>query len=141
MAAMPRTRIRDHRIDLSDERLRAFWAERHLLTLTTLRADGTLHVVPVGATLDPEAGIARVIASRTSQKIRHVARGDGSPVALAQVDGRRWTTLEGTASLLGSPEEVAEAERRYAARYRQPRPNPERVVLALQIERILGNLN
>ncbi|MEV0780869.1 pyridoxamine 5'-phosphate oxidase family protein, partial [Streptomyces sp. NPDC050428] len=28
----------------------AFWHERHLSTLTTLRPDGTPHVVPVGVT-------------------------------------------------------------------------------------------
>ncbi|MEU1563858.1 pyridoxamine 5'-phosphate oxidase family protein, partial [Streptomyces mirabilis] len=27
-----------------------FWRERHLCTLTTLRADGSPHVVPVGVT-------------------------------------------------------------------------------------------
>jgi hypothetical protein len=36
-----------------------FWTERHLCTLSTVRADGTVHVVPVGVTLDAAAGIAR----------------------------------------------------------------------------------
>ena len=30
-----------------------FLHERHLATLTTLRSDGTAHVVPVGFTFDP----------------------------------------------------------------------------------------
>ena len=139
-----RRRIRDHGIDLHDPALAEFWAQRHLCTLTTLRADGSPHVVPVGATLDPEAGLARVIASRTSRKIVHVARAierGGDPrVALCQVDGRYWTTVEGVGRVLDAPPDVAEAERRYARRYQTPRENPERVVLAVRIDRILGHL-
>jgi hypothetical protein len=37
-----------------------------------------------------------------------------------------------------SPEAVAEAERRYAARYRPPRVNPRRVVIEVHIDRVLG---
>ena len=37
--------------DLTDEML-AFWVERHLCTVTTLRADGRPHVVPLGVALD-----------------------------------------------------------------------------------------
>ena len=39
-----------------------FLSERHLATLTTLRPDGTPHVVAVGFTWDPEAQLIRVIA-------------------------------------------------------------------------------
>ena len=35
---------------------------------------------------------------------------------------------------------VAEAERRYAERYRTPRPNPERVVIEITVNRLLGSL-
>ena len=127
--------------DLHDPTLVAFWTERHLCTLTPLRADGTPHVVPVGATLDPEAGLARVIASRTSAKVRHVAAAgpQGAPVAVCQVDGRRWSTVEGRAVVRDDPAAVAEAERRYAARYRQPRPNPQRVVIEITVTRLLGS--
>jgi PPOX class probable F420-dependent enzyme len=119
-----------------------FWTERHLCTLTTLRTDGTPHVVPVGATYDPEAGIARVITSGTSRKAAHVraAGPDGAPVALCQVDGRRWSTLEGRAVVRDDPESVADAVRRYAERYRQPRVNPLRVVLEIRVTRVLGNV-
>jgi PPOX class probable F420-dependent enzyme len=119
----------------------AFWTERHLCTLTTLRADGRPHVVPVGATLDAEHGLVRVIASRSSLKVRHIgaAAPAGAPVAVCQVDGRRWTTVEGTARVSVDPGDVAEAERRYAQRYRTPRPNPERVVVLIRIDRLLGN--
>jgi hypothetical protein len=55
------------------------------------------------------------------------------------VDGRRWATAEGTATVSADPAEVGEAERRYALRYRQPRPNPERVVILIRLDRMLGN--
>jgi F420H(2)-dependent biliverdin reductase len=116
----------------------AFWAERHLCTLTTLRADGSPHVVAVGATLDPAAGVARVITSRGSAKVRHVLTGDPR-VAICQVDGARWCTLEGSAVVRADPASVAEAERRYAARYRPPRVNPQRVVIEVAVTRVLGS--
>ncbi len=43
-----------------------FLTERHLATLTTLRTDGSPHVVPVGVTYDPATGTARVITSGAS---------------------------------------------------------------------------
>lgn len=68
----------------------AFWRERHVCTLTTPRPDGTPHVVPVGVTYDPEAGLARVISSKSSKKVRNVlAAPDGSArVAVCQMEGR-----------------------------------------------------
>ena len=106
----------------------AFWRERHLCTLTTLRPDGTPHVVPVGVTYDPEAGLARVITDRRSTKVRNIRGGrapDGARVAVCQVDGGRWATLEGRARVRTDPALVADAERRYAERYgRTPRPTP-----------------
>jgi PPOX class probable F420-dependent enzyme len=130
-----------HTLAFDDDRVLAFWAERRVCTLTTLRATGTPHVVPVGATFDPATGLARVITSGTSVKARHVAlAGADAPVAVCQVDGRRWLTAEGLAVLRTSPDEVAEAERRYAERYRIPRVNPERVVIEIAVTRLLGNL-
>jgi F420H(2)-dependent biliverdin reductase len=115
-----------------------FLAERHLATLTTLRADGSPHVVPVGVTYDAATRTARVITSGTSAKAGHVRAGH-QRVAVCQVDGRRWLTLEGTAVVRDDPASVTEAERRYAIRYRQPRENPARVVLEISVDRILGN--
>ncbi|MEU5694976.1 TIGR03618 family F420-dependent PPOX class oxidoreductase [Actinosynnema sp. NPDC020468] len=124
------------------EDFRTFWTERHLCTLTTVRPDGTPHVVPVGVTVDFEAGIARVIATRGSYKVRRVlAAGDeGVPVAVCQVDVGRWSTLEGRAVIRQDPESVADAENRYGARYRQPKPNPERVVIEIAVTRVLGSV-
>ena len=115
-----------------------FLAERHLATLTTLPADGPPHVVPVGVTYDAATRTARVITSGTSAKARHVRNGQAR-VAVCQVDGRRWVTLEGTAVVRGDAASVADAVQRYAARYRQPRENPARVVLEIAVDRILGN--
>ncbi|MEU3529016.1 TIGR03618 family F420-dependent PPOX class oxidoreductase [Streptomyces sp. NPDC038707] len=125
-----------------DESYLAFWCERHLCTLTTLRPDGSPHVVPVGVTYDAGAGLARVITNGTSAKARYVAAAGeaGARVAVCQVDGRRWATLEGRARVRTEPERVAEAERRYAERYqRAPRPNPARVVIEIEVGRALGN--
>jgi PPOX class probable F420-dependent enzyme len=116
----------------------AFLAERHLATLTTLRADGNPHVVPVGVTYDATTGLARVITSGTSAKARHVRDGR-SRVAVCHVDGRRWLTLEGTAVVKDDAASVADAVERYAQRYRRPRENPARVVLEISVDRILGN--
>ncbi|SCL56921.1 PPOX class probable F420-dependent enzyme [Micromonospora citrea] len=132
----------DHRLAPHDERVVAFCRERHLATLTTVRADGTPHVVPVGVTFDAAAGLARVITSGTSRKARQVAAAGsgGAPVAVCQVDGRRWLTIEGRAVVRTDRAAVAEAERRYADRYRTPRPNPERVVIEIAVTRLLGSL-
>jgi PPOX class probable F420-dependent enzyme len=126
--------------DVVSEDFRAFWTERHLGTLVTLRADGTPHVVPVGVTVDVEEGLARVICRGGSQKARNVAAAgpDGARVAVSQADGRRWSTLEGRAVIRDDPESVRDAEQRYAARFRVPRVNPERVVIEIRVDRVLG---
>jgi PPOX class probable F420-dependent enzyme len=121
--------------DLPDSALQ-FLAERHLATLSGLRADGSIHTVPVGFTWDDDAGVARVITSAGTQKARNVARG--SRVTLCQVDGWRWLTLEGTGRVLDDPDAVADAVERYTTRYRPPRVNPRRVVLQIDVDRVLG---
>jgi F420H(2)-dependent biliverdin reductase len=94
--------------------------------------------VPVGVTLDLDAHppVARVLCRGGSVKARNAAtRGIA---AVSQVDGRRWSTLEGDAVVRDDPAAVADAERRYALRYRTPRPNPERVVIEISVSRLLG---
>jgi PPOX class probable F420-dependent enzyme len=122
---------------LPDEVL-AFLAERHLATLTTLDPDGRPHVVAVGFTFDPAARLVRVITNARSQKAVNAARGGRA--AVGQVDGRRWLSLEGPATVTDDPDRVAAAVAAYATRYRQPGENPRRVALEITVERVLGRL-
>jgi F420H(2)-dependent biliverdin reductase len=115
----------------------AFLSERHLAMLTTLRADNSPHVVAVGFTFDPKTHIARVITSGGSQKAVNAERG--GVAVLSQVDGARWLSLEGGASVNANKDAVRDAELRYAQRYRTPRANPRRVVIEVQVERVLGS--
>jgi PPOX class probable F420-dependent enzyme len=115
----------------------AFVTERHLATVTTLRPDGSPHVTPAGFSWDDAAGRAFVICSGTSRKARNV--GSGGPVVLCQLDGRRWLTLEGTGRVSSDPADVADAVDRYARRYRQPRVNPARVAIIVDVARALGS--
>ena len=120
----------------------AFLTERHLATLTTLRRDGSPHVVAVGFTYEPATGWARVITSDGSVKVRNADRPDGigpARAAVCQIDGRRWLTLEGPVRVSRDPAEIAEAERRYGLRYRTPRVNPRRVVVIIEVDRMLGH--
>ncbi|GLK16168.1 PPOX class F420-dependent oxidoreductase [Herbiconiux flava] len=126
-----------------------FVTVRHLATLTTLLPDGFPHVVPVGFTFEPTAAVApapgaeaaasigtvRIITNGPSQKVLNVRR-DGR-ASVCQVDGARWITLAGTARILDEPDAVADAVERYAGRYRQPRENPQRVVIAIDVERVM----
>lgn len=120
-----------------------FLTERHLASLTTLRGDGSPHVIAVGFTYDAPSRIARVITSDGSVKVRNAERptpdGARPRAAVCQVDGRRWLTLEGFAAVSRDRAEITDAERRYGARYRIPRVNPHRVVLTIAVDRILGN--
>ncbi|MCK7627613.1 PPOX class F420-dependent oxidoreductase [Streptomyces sp. RS10V-4] len=116
-----------------------FWEERRTCFLTTTRPNGTPHLVPVGVTYDPATRIARVISSGTSKKVRNLrAAGQGARVVVSQAEGRRWCTLEGTAIVKDDPESVADAEARYAQRYKTPRPNPERVVIEITVTHAMG---
>ena len=114
-----------------------FLHERHLATLTTLRPDGTPHVVAVGFTWDPDERLVRVITNGTSRKVAHVRAGSPRAV-VAQVDRARWLSLEGVPTVSADPERVADAVRRYAERYRPPADNPRRVVIEIAVDRVLG---
>lgn len=125
-------------IDLNDpsDEVLAFLAERHLATLTTLRPDGTPHVAPVGFTYEPETMLARIITFRPARRVANIGRG--ARVALCQVDGARWLTLEGEATVTDDKARVAEAVRRYATRYRQPSEREDRVAIEIRIDRMMG---
>jgi len=122
---------------LPDEVL-AFLSDRHLATLTTLGIDGRPHVVAVGFTFDPALRLVRIITNAGTQKAVNAARGGRA--AVAQVDGRRWLSLEGPAAVTDDPDRVAAAVAAYGTRYRQPGDNPNRVALEITVERVLGRL-
>lgn len=113
-----------------------FLTERHLATLTTLRRDGSPHVVAVGFTYSPSERLVRVITFDASVKARNAARGGRA--AVCQVDGRRWLTLEGEVRLTRDPAGVARAVALYAGRYRQPADRADRVAIEIEVDRILG---
>jgi F420H(2)-dependent biliverdin reductase len=70
-----------------------------------------------------------------AQKARNAERTGLAVVS--QLDGPCWSTLEGDAAVCTDP--VADAVTRCAARYRQPRVNPGRVVIEILVRRVLGN--
>lgn len=112
-----------------------FWTERHLCTLTSIRADGRPHLVPVGVALDLEEECAWVITNEHSHKVKHLSVND--KVAACQVSGRHWSTIEGTATVMTDDLSVARAVNCYARRYREPRPNASRVALRIEVDRFL----
>jgi PPOX class probable F420-dependent enzyme len=120
----------------------AFLEDHHLGALTIIRPDGSPHVTPVGFTFDPDSGLARVITFAGSRKVAHLRTaalaGAAPRVAVCQVDGGRWLTLEGPASVTTDPAAVAEAVRRYAGRYRQPGERDDRVAVEIAVDRVLG---
>lgn len=122
---------------LSPEMLE-FMRERHLATLTTLRADGSPHVVPVGFTYDVDRAVVRVITWASSVKSGHARRGGRA--AVSQVDGGRWVTLEGNVRLVDEPSAVAAAVAAYTERYRPPKERDDRVVIEIAVDRVLGRV-
>ncbi|HEY3545847.1 MAG TPA: TIGR03618 family F420-dependent PPOX class oxidoreductase [Propionicimonas sp.] len=120
-----------------------FVTERHLATLTTLRADGSPHVVPVGFTWDADLGLLRITTRDGSAKVRNIERAadlaGGARAAVCQVDGGRWLTFEGRIGVSREPDEIADAVRRYAVRYRQLEFDARRIVLRLTVDRVLGS--
>jgi PPOX class probable F420-dependent enzyme len=119
---------------ITDE-ARAFLSEYHLATLSTLGRGDRIHSVPVGITY--QDGVVRIIGSRGTQKFLNAERSGRASVNT--VDGRRWISFEGAARVNEDPDAVAHAVALYAARYRQPAPNPQRVVLEITVERVLGS--
>jgi len=140
-----------------------FVIERHVATLTTLRPDGSPHVVPVAFTWDAATGVAWMTSEDGSAKVRNVeaaqgkgpagagpvgagpagagpvGTGTGARGALCQVSGGRWVTFEGELTVSRDPAVIADAERRHAVRYGPLDPDPRRVVLRLVVDRALGS--
>ena len=125
--------------DLSDDVL-TFLRERHLATLTTLRSDGSPHVVAVGFSYDAEARVARVITWAASQKAVNAGRMEsvGQRAVVCQVDGGRWLALEGPVRLVTDSSGVQPGIDGYAERYQQPKDRDDRAVIEIDVDRILG---
>ena len=119
------------------EAVLAFLGERHLGTLTTPRADGSPHVVPVGFAYDAGERVVRIISAAGSQKVRNAERA-GARAAVCQVDGGRWLTLEGPVHVACDEASVHRAERAYAGRYQEPRERDDRVAIVIAVERVMG---
>ncbi len=113
-----------------------FLRDRHLATLTTLRADGSPHVVPVGFGYSPEERLVRIITFAASQKAVNAERGGRA--AVSQVDGGRWLTLEGESRLVTDPDGIAAAVAAYTARYQAPRERADRVAVEIRVDRMMG---
>ena len=119
-----------------DDAAQAFLAEVHLASLTTTLADGRLHVVPVAYTWVPEDHTIRIVTRSGSVKVANAERG--SEGALSFVDGGRWMSLHGPASVRREPDRVADTISRYQARYGPPRGEFERVSLELTVDLVRG---
>lgn len=115
-----------------------FLRESHFATLTTLRPDGSPHVVAVGFSYDAAAGVARIITMGGSVKARNAARGGRA--AVCQVDGPRWVSLEGPVRVVADPDAVASTAAAYATRYGPAEDRPGRVVIEIAVERVLGHV-
>lgn len=69
----------------------------------------------------------------------HQAAGNPVAAALSQVDGGRWLTLYGTATVSAAPDVNADAMQRYAERYRPPGDRGEdRRTILVAVTRIVG---
>ena len=127
---MPRTVA-----DLTESEVE-FLTERHLGTLTTIRLDGSPHVVAIAFVLDRVDGIVRIISSGDSRKVRNVESSERA--AVCQVEGRRWLTLEGKVRIDRTAAGVDRAVEAFESRYRPTKPNPQRVAIEIAVDRVLG---
>ncbi|MET0781990.1 MAG: TIGR03618 family F420-dependent PPOX class oxidoreductase [Microbacterium sp.] len=112
-----------------------FVTDHHLATLSTIGPGRGIHVVAVGFTFVD--GVVRIITSDGSQKVRNIERDARATVA--QLAGPQWLSIAGHGVIERDPESVARAVSLYSGRYRQPRPNPRRVVIRITPQKVLGS--
>ncbi|MBD35567.1 MAG: PPOX class F420-dependent enzyme [Actinobacteria bacterium] len=119
--------------------LTEFLTERHLAILTLVRPDGRPHSTPIGFMWDEESEVVKIITWSGSLKTRLLEKGKlvGS---IAQVDGGRWVTFEGSCSVSADPEVCKDAVERYARRYSPPKDRgADRRVITMTVSRILAS--
>ena len=119
--------------------LTEFLTERHLAILTLVRSDGRPHSTPIGFMWDEDSKVVKIITWSGSLKTRLLEKGnlDGS---IAQVDGGRWVTFEGSCSVSADPEVCKDAVERYARRYSPPKDRgADRRVITMTVSRILAS--
>ena len=124
--------------NLPDEVL-GFLTERHLASLMLIDAAGEPHVSAVGFTWDNEQQIARVITFSGAKKSRLLAELAPMRAVLCQIDGGRWLALHGVATVSADPVVNADAEQRYAQRYRPAGDRgADRRTIEVRIDRLVG---
>ena len=119
--------------------LTEFLTERHLAILTLVRPDGRPHSTPIGFMWDEESEVVKIITWSGSLKTRLLEKGNlVGPIA--QVDGGRWVTFEGSCSVSADPEVCKDAVERYARRYSPPKDRgADRRVITMTVSRILAS--
>ena len=88
------------------------------------------------------SGATVILAARKADQLAEQVAAlvaAGATAVHSQVDGARRLSLEGRSKVNSDADAVRDAELRYAQRYRTPRVNPRRVVIEVQIERVLGS--
>jgi len=117
----------------SDDAAQAFLAERHLASLTSIKMNGDLHVVPVAFVWVNEEHTIRIVTRAHSVKVKNADAG--SPGVLSFVDRGRWMSLHGTLTVRREPDRIQDTLDRYAARNGPAREtDAERVSLELIVD-------
>ena len=119
--------------------LTEFLTERHLAILTLVRPDGRPHSTPIGFMWDEESEVVKIITWSGSLKTRLLEK-ENLVGSIAQVDGGRWVTFEGSCSVSADPEVCKDAVERYARRYSPPKDRgADRRVITMTVSRILAS--
>jgi PPOX class probable F420-dependent enzyme len=124
--------------DALTESMLDFLSARHLATLTTIRPDGSPHVVPVGFTYVHDERRIRIVTGAHSRKARNAAAG--STALVCQFDGGRWLTLEGRCEVRVDDESAERCGRLYEARYGHPPRRPGWASLEIVVDRCFGRV-
>jgi hypothetical protein len=121
-----------------NESMLEFLTAKHLATLTTLRPDGTPHVVPVGFTYVASERRIRIVTRSHSRKARNASAG--STGLVCQFDGGRWLTLQGQCELHTDEASTIRCGELYEARYGHPPRRPGWASLEIIVDRCFGRV-